>query len=285
MRIEFSKMQGCGNDYIYINCIDKMIDNPSKLSIIMSKRHFEVGSDGLVLICKSDKADAKMRMFNLDGSEGKMCGNAIRCIGKYLYDKKIVCKKEIAIETLSGIKYLTLHTNDLDKVCYVTVDMGYASFKPSDIGLTVGRKIINEAHTINDKKYNITCVSMGNPHMVIYENNIKDLDLDKIGPKFENYPIFENRVNTEFVEKISDTELNMRVFERGSGETYACGTGACAVVSASVKNGVCKPDTFVKVNLIGGTLEIKVTTDFHVFMKGPARLVYEGVYEYDENQS
>ena len=163
--------------------------------------------------------------------------------------------------------------------------MGYASFKPSDIGLTVGRKIINEAHTINDKKYNITCVSMGNPHMVIYENNIKDLDLDKIGPKFENYPIFENRVNTEFVEKISDTELNMRVFERGSGETYACGTGACAVVSASVKNGVCKPDTFVKVNLIGGTLEIKVTTDFHVFMKGPARLVYEGVYEYEENQS
>lgn len=285
MKIEFTKMQGCGNDYIYINCLEKMIDNPSKLSSIMSKRHFEVGSDGLVLICKSDVVDAKMRMFNLDGSEGKMCGNAIRCIGKYLYDKRIVYKKEIAIETLSGIKYLTLHTNNLDLVDYVTVDMGYASFKPKDSGVDREKEIINETHLINNELHNITCVSMGNPHMVIYENDIKSLDLDKIGPVFENYPIFENRANTEFVEKVSDSELNMRVYERGSGETYACGTGACAVVSASVKNGVCKPNTFIKVNLIGGTLEIKVTEDFHVFMKGPARLVYEGVYEYDENQS
>ena len=282
MKIEFTKMQGCGNDYIYINCLEKEIDNPSKLSIIMSQRHFEVGSDGVVLICKSNVADAKMRMFNNDGSEGKMCGNAIRCIGKYLYDNKIVCKKNISIETLSGIKYLDLHTEG-DIVKSVTVDMGYASFKPADIDLTVDKEIINEKHNINNKDYAITCVSMGNPHMVIYENNIKSLDLEKIGPVFENYKIFKNRVNTEFVEVISETELNMRVYERGSGETYACGTGACAVVSASVKNGVCKPNTKVKVHLIGGTLEILVDSNYKVFMTGPARIVYTGVYDYVED--
>lgn len=283
MKIEFTKMQGCGNDYIYINCIEHEIANPEKLAIKMSQRHFEVGSDGIVLICASKVADAKMRMFNIDGSEGKMCGNAIRCIGKYLYDNKIVNKKNISIETLSGIKYLELSTNKKDLVDYVTVDMGYASFKPSDIDLTVNHEIINEAHTINNNDYNITCVSMGNPHMVIYEKNIKDLDLDKIGPVFENYEIFKNKVNTEFVEIKSENELNMRVYERGSGETYACGTGACAVVSASVKNGICKPDSNVIVHLIGGTLEIKVDKDYKVFMKGPARLVYTGVYEYDED--
>ncbi|MBP5444929.1 MAG: diaminopimelate epimerase [Acholeplasmatales bacterium] len=283
MKIEFSKMQGCGNDYIYINCIDKEIDNPEKLSIKMSQRHFEVGSDGIVLICKSNVADAKMRMFNIDGSEGKMCGNAIRCIGKYLYDNKITDKKEISIETLSGIKYLTLFTNDKNKVEKVKVDMGYASFKPSDIDLTTDCEIINEKHNINNKDYNITCVSMGNPHMVIYEEGIKNLELDKIGPVFENYKIFKNKVNTEFVEVISPNELNMRVYERGSGETYACGTGACAVVSASVKNGVCKPNTNVLVHLIGGTLEIMVDSNYKVFMTGPARLVYTGVYEYDED--
>ena len=282
MKIEFTKMQGCGNDYIYINCLEKEIDNPEKLSIKMSQRHFEVGSDGIVLICKSDKADAKMRMFNNDGSEGKMCGNAIRCIGKYLYDNKIVCKKNISIETLSGIKYLDLHTEG-DIVKSVTVDMGYASFKPADIDLTVDTEIINEKYNINKKDYAITCVSMGNPHMVIYENNIKSLDLEKIGPVFENYKIFKNRVNTEFVEVINETELNMRVFERGSGETYACGTGACAVVSASVKNGVCKPNTKVKVHLIGGTLEILVDSNYKVFMTGPARIVYTGVYDYVED--
>ena len=161
--------------------------------------------------------------------------------------------------------------------------MGYASFKPEDIGLTIDNEIINEAHNINNKDYDITCVSMGNPHMVIYEKNIKDLDLEKIGPVFENYKIFKNRVNTEFVEIISETELNMRVYERGSGETYACGTGACATVSASVKNGVCKPNTEVKVNLIGGSLTILVDKNYKVFMTGPARIVYTGVYEYDED--
>ena len=276
-------MQGLGNDYIYINCLEKEIDNPNKLSIKMSQRHFEVGSDGIVLICKSEIADAKMRMFNNDGSEGKMCGNAIRCIGKYLYDNKIVHRKDICIETLSGIKYLDLQIDEKDKVKSATVNMGNASFKPSDIDLTTDKEIINEKHNINNKDYAITCVSMGNPHMVIYEKNIKDLDLEKIGPVFENYKIFKNRVNTEFVEVISPTELNMRVYERGSGETYACGTGDCAVVSASVKNGVCKPNTKVKVHLIGGTLEILVDESYRVFMTGPARLVYTGVYEYDED--
>ena len=283
MKIEFTKMQGCGNDYIYINCLDKEIANPEKLSIKMSQRHFEVGSDGIVLICKSNVADAKMRMFNNDGSEGKMCGNDISCIGKYLYDKKIVSKKNISIETLSGIKYLELYTNAKDLVESVKVDMGCASFKPEDIGLTETSEIINKTYNINKKDYDITCVSMGNPHMVIYENNIKDLDLDKIGPVFENYKIFKNRVNTEFVEIVSPTELNMRVYERGSGETYACGTGACATVSASVKNGVCKLNTEVKVNLIGGSLKILVDSNYKVFMTGPARLVYTGVYEYDED--
>lgn len=283
MKIEFTKMQGCGNDYIYINCLDKEISNPEKLSIKMSQRHFEVGSDGIVLICKSNVADAKMRMFNNDGSEGKMCGNAIRCIGKYLYDNKVVNKKNLSIETLSGIKYLELFTNDKNLVETVKVDMGYASFDPIEIGLTESSEIINKTYNINNKDYDITCVSMGNPHMVIYEKNIKELDLEKIGPVFENYKIFKNRVNTEFVEIVSENELNMRVYERGSGETYACGTGACATVSASVKNGICKPNTEVKVNLIGGTLKILVDSNYKVYMTGPARLVYTGVYEYDED--
>lgn len=282
MKIEFTKMQGCANDYIYINCFDKEIKDPSDLSIKMSRRHFSVGADGVVLICKSDVADAKMRMFNADGSEGKMCGNAIRCIGKFLYDKKIVNKKNISIETLSGIKYLDLLVEN-GLVKQVTVDMGKAIFDTKLVPVTFNKdEMINEDCLVDGTSYKMTAVSMGNPHCVIYMDNVSDLDLEKIGPKFEFNPIFPERVNTEFCKVIDKNHLEMRVWERGSGETYACGTGACGLVSASIKNGICKFNEDVYVKLIGGTLTINVKEDYKVLMTGPATLVYEGVYEYED---
>ena len=282
MRVNFTKMQGCANDYIYINCFDTIVKNPSKLAIKMSKRHFSVGSDGLVLICRSEVADAKMRMFNADGSEGKMCGNAIRCVGKYLYDKKIITKTLVTIETLSGIKYLDLHVTN-NKVDKVTVNMGKAIFEVNKIPVVFSEKeMINAECEILGKKYNLTSVSMGNPHSVIYVDEIKDLDLDKIGPSFENNPIYPEKVNTEFCKVIDKNHLEMRVYERGSGETYACGTGACALVAASIKNKICNFNEDVYVKLLGGTLIINIDNSYNVLMTGPAELVYEGVYEYED---
>ena len=281
MKINFTKMHGCGNDYIYINCFNQTISDPNKLSIEMSARHFSVGSDGVVLIMKSDIADARMRMFNADGSEGKMCGNAIRCIGKYLYDNKIVNKKEIDIETLSGIKHLTLFTEN-DKVTKVSVNMGFASFEPKKLPITLNHEMINEECVVNSNKYNITAVSMGNPHGVIYLDEIDSLNLEAIGPSFENNPIFPERVNTEFVKIIDKNHLKMRVWERGSGETYACGTGACGVVASSVKNNICKANEIVYVELVGGTLEIMCKDNYEIIMTGPAKKVYDGVYEYED---
>ena len=282
MRVNFTKMQGCANDYIYINCFDTIIKNPSKLAIKMSKRHFSVGSDGLVLICRSEVADAKMRMFNADGSEGKMCGNAIRCVGKYLYDKKIITKTLVTIETLSGIKYLDLHVTN-NKVDRVTVNMGKAIFEVNKIPVVYSEKeMINAECEILGKKYNLTSVSMGNPHSVIYMDEIKGLDLDKIGPSFENNPIYPEKVNTEFCKVIDKNHLEMRVYERGSGETYACGTGACALVAASIKNKICNFNEDVYVKLLGGTLIINIDNSYNVLMTGPAELVYEGVYEYED---
>ena len=281
MEIKFTKMHGCGNDYIYINCFNLDIKNPNKLSTIMSPRHFSVGADGVVLILKSDVADAKMRMFNLDGSEGLMCGNAIRCIGKYLYDNKIVNKKEISIETLSGIKYLNLFTEN-DKVSKVSVDMGIASFNPKRIPLLKENEMINEECFINNSNYKMTAVSMGNPHSVIYLDEIDNLDLEKIGPIFENNKLFPERVNTEFIKIIDKNHLKMRVWERGSGETYACGTGACATVAAACKNGICKFNENIFVELLGGTLEIKCDEYYGITMTGPATKVYDGVFEYED---
>ncbi len=281
MEIKFTKMHGCGNDYIYINCFNLEIKNPNKLSEIMSPRHFSVGADGVVLILKSDIADAKMRMFNLDGSEGKMCGNAIRCIGKYLYDNKLVNKTLISIETLSGIKYLKLNVSN-NKVDKVSVDMGYASFEPKNIPLLKDKEMINEDCFINDSNYKITAVSMGNPHAVIYLDEIENLELEKIGPIFENNKLFPERVNTEFIKIVDKNHLEMRVWERGSGETYACGTGACATVAASVRNGICGFDETVYVKLVGGTLEIKCLKDYKIIMTGPATKVYDGVFEYED---
>lgn len=278
-RIEFTKMHGIGNDYIYINCFEKELENPGKLSIEMSKRHFSVGADGIVMICRSEIADAKMRMFNADGSEGKMCGNAIRCVGKYLYDNGMTEKTKLDIETLSGIKRLDLNVEN-GKVESVKVDMGKASLVPSDIPvLTDKERFVDEPLTICDKEYRLTAVSMGNPHVVTYLDDIKSLDLENIGPHFENCPRFPERVNTEFVRVIDEKTLDMRVWERGSGETYACGTGACATVVASVVNGICKTNTPVTVRLIGGELTITVLDDMRVIMEGTATKVYDGVYE------
>ena len=278
--MKFTKMHGLGNDYIYFNCLEKEIENPEELSIKLSDRHFGVGGDGIVLILPSDKADFRMRMFNADGSEGKMCGNATRCIGKYVYDKGITDKKEITLETLSGIKTLKLSVNEKNKVESVEVNMGEAILKASEIPVKSDKeKVINERIKIADSEYNITCVSMGNPHCVVYMDEIDNLDLEKLGPKFENDSIFPERVNTEFIKVIDENTLKMRVWERGSGETWACGTGACAAVVSSVLNGYCKYDTPIKIKLLGGELTIKFMKNGLVYMSGPAEFVFEGSIE------
>lgn len=283
MRIPFTKMHGCGNDYIYVNCLNGDLPNPGAVSAAMSPRHFSVGADGLVLICPSVVADVKMRMFNLDGSEGKMCGNAIRCVGKYLYDNKITEKTEISVETLSGIKHLSL-TVEGEKVNTVTVDMGYAVLRASEIPvISESETVVDMPVTVGGKEYRITCVSMGNPHAVTFVPDTRKLDLETIGPAFEHHPMFPERVNTEFIQVIDRKNLNMRVWERGSGETWACGTGACAAVTAAVVNGYCDADSPVTVHLVGGDLVITIGEDFRVQMTGGAAKVYEGVYEY-ENQ-
>ncbi|MBR4451065.1 MAG: diaminopimelate epimerase [Clostridia bacterium] len=274
--MKFTKMHGIGNDYIYFNCFEETVDNPEELSIRLSDRHFGVGGDGIVLIMPSDKADFRMRMFNADGSEGKMCGNATRCIGKFVYDKGLTDKTRITLETLSGIKILDLDVKD-GKVEKVTVDMGKANFKAGEIPVISGsNEVVEQELTVGDRTDKITCVSMGNPHCVIFTEGIDSLELEKIGPGYENHPMFPERINTEFVEFIDPHTLKMRVWERGSGETLACGTGACATVSAAVKTGRCPADEFVTVKLIGGNLEIMYKTDGTVIMKGPAAFSFEG---------
>ncbi len=275
MSIKFTKMQGIGNDYIYINCFDGIPDNIPELSRAMSPRHFSVGSDGIILICKSDIADAKMRIFNADGSEARMCGNGIRCVGKYLFDYGLVNKTEITVDTLSGIKYLTLFPEN-GKVRFVSVKMGKADFSPSVIPLSSGSEYIDAPVTVNGKEWKITALATGNPHAVTFVDDVDSLDLEKIGPMFENHSLFPDRVNTEFVKIIGENVLQMRVWERGSGETFACGTGACAVASAAVKLGICKPDTEINIKLKGGDLFITVSPDFDIIMKGPAVTVYDG---------
>lgn len=279
--ISFTKMHGIGNDYIYVNCMSKEVDDPSSLSISMSPRRLSVGSDGVVLICPSDIADAKMRMFNADGSEGKMCGNAIRCVGKYLFERKITDKTVLKIETLSGIKTLSLNVSD-GKVASVSVDMGRAILAPRDIPVIYdGERMVNAPVEVLGSSYDVTAVSMGNPHAVIFMDEIKNLELEKIGPSFENLSIFPDRVNTEFVKVIDSETLDMRVWERGSGETYACGTGACATVAAAVLCGFCKTGVPVTVRLIGGELKITCADDMRITMEGPAKFVYDGEYFLD----
>ena len=278
MKLQFTKMHGCGNDYIYFNCMDKELDNPEQLSIMLSDRHFSIGGDGIIMICHSDVADARMRMFNADGSEGKMCGNATRCIGKYLYDNGIVKKDKISLETLSGIKYLDL-TVENGKVKLVSVDMGKAILAPSEIPVTLsGDVAVNVPHIVNGKDYSITCVSMGNPHCVVFGGDPDEIELEKIGPCFENDSIFPERVNTEFAQIIDEHTIKMRVWERGSGETLACGTGACATAVAAVLCGYCKKGEDITLKLRGGELIINYT-DERVLMTGPAAVSFTGEVE------
>ncbi|MBQ5597384.1 MAG: diaminopimelate epimerase [Clostridia bacterium] len=277
--MKFTKMHGIGNDYIYFNCLDNDIKDPNGLSIALSDRHFGVGGDGIVMIMRSKVADFRMRMFNADGSEGKMCGNATRCIGKYVYEKGLTDKTEFTLETLGGIKVLKLNVSD-GKVISVTVDMGKAILKPADIPVLLdGDCIVSKKTMLAGKEHEITCVSMGNPHCVIFTKDIDNLNLEKIGPDYENDPIFPERVNTEFVEIIDNKTLKMRVWERGSGETWACGTGASAVCVAAVLNGICDYDTDVLVKLRGGDLTINYKKDCTVYMTGPATFVFDGELE------
>lgn len=278
MKLQFAKMHGCGNDYIYFNCLEHELDDPNGLSIKLSDRHFSIGGDGIIMICHSDVADAKMRMFNNDGSEGKMCGNAIRCVAKYLYDNKIVDKTDISIETLSGIKTIKCDVEN-GKLKYATVNMGQAILMPELIPVALdGDEIVNRSVMVNNNEYNITCVSMGNPHCVIFGGDPDLIDLEKIGPKFENAAIFPDRVNTEFAQIIDDHTIKMRVWERGSGETLACGTGACATAVAAVLCGHCKKGEDITVNLTGGSLIINYT-DERVLMTGPAEFSFTGEVE------
>lgn len=278
-KLFFTKMQGIGNDYIYFDCFKQEIENPNELAVRLSDRHFGIGGDGIVLICPSKVADAKMRMFNLDGSEGKMCGNAIRCVGKYLYDNAMVDKKEISIETLSGIKYLTLCEGEDGKIAKVKVDMGQAELEAEKIPVTLKKgKIISEKAMIGNKEEVITCVSMGNPHCVVFVDSVDGLDLEKIGPVFENADIFPDRINTEFIEVLGRNKLKMRVWERGSGETLACGTGACASAVAAVLNGYADMGKDITVSLIGGELTINYTSE-SVMMTGAAAVVFNGEVE------
>jgi len=278
MELKFTKMQGCGNDYIYINCFENEIKNPASLAVTLSDRHFGIGGDGIVLILPSKVADAKMRMFNMDGSEGNMCGNAIRCVAKYLYDNKIAEKSQLKIETLSGIKELVLSAEN-GKVSSVRVAMGKAELSPKSIPVNLpGTAIVNQSIRIDDTAYNITCVSMGNPHAVVFCGEIDSLPLQELGPKFENNPLFPQRINTEFVQVINKNTLKMRVWERGSGETLACGTGASASVVAAVLNGHCKKGEDITVRLLGGELVINYT-DEQVHMTGTCEKSFEGVVE------
>ncbi len=274
--MKFSKMHGIGNDYIYVNCFEENVSEPEKVSVVLSDRHKGIGSDGLVLIMPSDKADFRMRIFNADGSEAMMCGNAARCIGKYVYDMHMTEKTDITLETNSGIKHLKLFTEN-GKVSLVQVDMGKAILVPEDIPVrsTLDR-FISQPVEVCGKTWNITCVSMGNPHAVIFTEDIGSLDLEKIGPHFEEHELFPARVNTEFAEVIDSHTLSMRVWERGSGETFACGTGTCATVVAAVLNGICSYDEEVLVHLRGGDLRITYRSDGTVMMTGEAEYVFSG---------
>ena len=276
--MKFTKMHGCGNDYIYVNCMEKMIDDPEKVAIKVSDRHFGIGSDGLILICPSDVADFRMAMYNADGSEGMMCGNGVRCIAKYVYDYGLTDKDKISIETKSGIKYLDL-TIEQGKVVLVKVNMGAPILEPQKIPVLLGEKdCIDQTVTVDGTDYQITCVSMGNPHAVTFVEDTVTFPMEKIGPEFEHHKIFPDRVNTEFVQVLNRKEVNMRVWERGSGETLACGTGACATAVACVLNDRTAHE--ITVHLLGGDLFLNYDEENNtVWMTGPAAVVCDGEIE------
>ncbi len=305
--MKFTKMHGLGNDYVYVNCLEEQVENPSEMARWVSDRHFGIGSDGLILIRPSASADFEMEMYNADGSRGEMCGNGIRCVAKYVYDYGLTDKTSISVETLGGIKHLDM-TVEEGKVSLVRVDMGKPVLRAEAIPIVCERvaeecvvdedsvlggeavseyreeasckKVIAEPIVVDGMEYQITGVSMGNPHAVVFLEDIKDLDIEKLGPKFENHERFPKRINTEFVRVIDRETIEMRVWERGSGETLACGTGACAAAVASILNGLAERKVTVK--LLGGELLVEWEEETgNVYMTGPAVTVFEGVIPYN----
>ena len=273
--MRFTKMQGLGNDYVYVNCFEEKVARPSETAVRVSDRHFGIGADGLILINPSKKADFEMEMYNADGSRGEMCGNGIRCVAKYVYDYGLTDQTHISIETLGGIKYLDLIVEE-GRVRLVKVDMGSPVLEAEQIPIIgLGNRVLDETIRVDDMEYRITGVSMGNPHGVVFLKDVKNLEIEKIGPLFEHHECFPNRVNTEFAHVLDRQTAEMRVWERGSGETLACGTGACAVAVACVLNGYTEEEVTVK--LLGGELQIRWDREKdRVYMTGPAEVVFDG---------
>jgi diaminopimelate epimerase len=274
---KFTKMHGAGNDYIYVNCFEEKVEDINATAKLVSDRHFGIGSDGLVLICPSDKADFRMDMYNSDGTQAEMCGNATRCVGKYVHDKGLTDKTTITLETLAGIKILKLNLDENGEVDTVCVNMGSPELCPKNIPINSELdRFIQEPITVDGKEYKVTGVSMGNPHAITYIDDVDTLEIEKIGPKFENHEMFPKRINTEFAQIVDRGTIKMRVWERGAGETLACGTGACAtMVAANLSDLV---DDSVDLVLIGGTLNIRWDKEENnIYMTGPARFVFDGV--------
>ncbi len=279
MKRTFCKMHGVGNDYIYFDCFEEGLPRPAALAKRLSDRRFSVGGDGIVLILPSRRADARMRMFNADGSEGKMCGNAVRCVAKYLYDVRGMKKETFTVETKSGVKLVKLVQTRRGEACAFTVDMGRPVFVPEKIpALFAGERVVAQPLAVGGETYRVTCLSMGNPHCVVFGDDPEGLDVARLGALFESHPAFPERVNTEFVQVLGANRLKMRVFERGSGETLACGTGACAAAVAAVLCGYADLGADVSVCLRGGELHV-VYTGETVFLTGPAQLAFTGVVE------
>ncbi|MBQ2311148.1 MAG: diaminopimelate epimerase [Firmicutes bacterium] len=287
--ISFTKMQDCGNDYIFIENFDGSITCPEALCVILCKPHYGIGADGIVLMERSETADVRMRSFNRDGSEGKMAGNNLRCIGKYMYDKGYVTSRSMTVETAGGTKQLSLFIRD-GKVSSVAVDMGKAELDPAKVpvdtaklpapnGASQAGPVMDRPAAIGGKEYRINCVSVGNPHCVVFTDDLESLDVASVGPKFEYSELFPDRVNAEFVRKLGPDSLRVKVWERGSGETLACGTGACAAVIAAAENGLVEKGRDIKVSLPGGDLTVNYT-DERVILTGSAQIVYEGSFEY-----
>lgn len=278
--MKFTKMQGCGNDYVYVNCFQENVSSPESVAKAISDRHFGIGSDGLVLICPSDKADCRMRMFNPDGSESEMCGNAVRCVAKYVYDRGIAHKKTITVDTLAGIKIIEVHTDENDIARTLTVDMGAPVTEAAEVPVIADSSPVKDlVLSAYDSDFTFTCVSMGNPHAVTFiTEDVEEFDVERFGKVFETDSHFPRKANIEFANVISPTHLKMRVWERGTGETLACGTGTCATVAAACINGL-SPHEPVRVELLGGELTIEwKESDGHIYMTGPAEFVFDGEY-------
>lgn len=281
MKLEFSKMHGCGNNYVYVNCMEQELPNPGAVSEYISHRHFGIGADGLILIMPSEQADFRMRMFNADGSEGKMCGNGTRCLAKFVYDKGLTDKTTFTLETLGGIKTIEVVVED-GKVTEAVVDMGKPVFKCTEIPMISDHFVFVDQGLVvaEDVVFNGTAISMGNPHYVTFVEDVDALNLEELGPLFENHKLFPEKVNTEFVQVIDENTVKFRVWERGSGETWACGTGACAVAVASIMLGNAgKKGQEMTVIAKGGELKVTHCKDDRVLLKGPATLVFDGVAE------